>query len=299
MHVSYIDEQNIKKNHFLEEKWYYSKMSTLWFTSNYELDNSIVQNVQNKKINGCIADAYCGNDPFYMGHHLVFESVKNIKFLLTTFDLNIRIKFHYDVVRLLLKNPILDSDLKQKLENYKIKEDMIVSLIFELLLQKKKINFEGWIGMDFISIKKLYINEQTTTEYVIFNPKKELKLIGVYYYNQLDSKYRFFMNKDIYDVFFSKNLIKYKKLYSNFSVEKKQICEKNNVVTLNKKSCDNIYTIDILNDEMLGKKYIQNMYTVLDHISNMMNMDFWTEKYSNKVVEFNDDGTYKIVDMFI
>ena len=304
MGTSFKDTTDIKFDFAPENTWYYDIKQTQWFTSNYNLDNlskpldSSEQNayskIKLKGLNGCNADWYIGNNPFNNGRHLIFETTKDLKMFISSFNVTIRKKKQNNFISMILNDIIEINKLSNKkfdilqinedfsqLENhdlYKIfpREDTIFTLICEIYKYNHILEYDGYFGSDLINKNRMNEDDDVSIEYVLFDPSI-LKFLGVYHYNYYTSKYVLYRNIDDWLYQLNKLIKNYK--YTEETAEK-QLQDK---ITFTKRNRKSVY-IDIFNYEEINKYYSENLDFILTDKLILKNNDFWNGE--NKPIDF-------------
>jgi len=273
-------------NTLTDISWYTKTGQSTWFTSNFDLSTILPEEsgykyITHKGIGGSNSDWYLGTNPTSMGRHMIFELNKDCKFKFLSFDLIERIKIHINIIILLINMFIPnkyklfqinnnDSELKQHplykdLELNKIKEDSIVVFICEVLKYYNMIDFDGYIGIDFMNKIRLYGKEgKTTVEYILFNPT-DAKLLSIFYYDFYNSKYLLFRNINDWNDYLKNNISITQNVVSNF-----------------KQQGD---VIDILNYKEIDEYYIENLNFIISDMLILKNNDFLNG--NNKTVVFS------------
>lgn len=252
----------------LPEEWYtcMSPQST-WLLSNYNLlgddplNNTMLYDDVAPGISQCTGDFYIGTTVQQMGRHLIFEMKQKSTFLRMG---DYQLKSHETtlVVDLLDQLGIIDTtQIRATFPGTNNAEQLIV-LIFEILRDYLKI--DGYISVDNLSPQITgsavdadgYVHP---IEYIIFDPSRTLKFVGMYYYDYVDDEYILFMNRKNWLDYVDKKIIYYKKIET---------------ITKNHESAKLQKYTEYLNDAMA--------------LAGLMSFDYWSATTQNKIIKFDD-----------
>ncbi|ARF10241.1 hypothetical protein Hokovirus_1_120 [Hokovirus HKV1] len=302
------NDTNFAKKSMTELLWYYGWSQTLWFTSTYDIVNNHnikSNNIHMHKIDATTADYYIGNNPYIdMSRHLIFKSTRDIKFLITNMNnITERELEHCKILLSIINNKNFDEkNLLKFLIKNDVREDLLVTLIYEILNENNALPFDGYIGIDYPELLRKH-NNRNIVEYVIFNPQLHLKLLGVYHYDFIDSKYRLFMYKNNWYKYYESKIAEYVEIYEKFKHNRSNTCESlfklfniNSNIINNCTDYNKVY-FDIYNYDNINDMYIKNLYLICDELDNYNNFDFWNLEHENKVIEFDVYGNNNIVEL--
>jgi hypothetical protein len=193
------------------------------------------------------------------------------------------------------------------LKNINIREDLLITLIYEILDEQDMLPFNGYIGVDYPNLLRKQDN-MNTIEYVIFNPRSHLKLLGIYHYDFIDSKYRFFMHKQNWFKYYESKIVEYIEIYKKFKHNRNNTCKSlftlfaldDNMVQNKLEDCSNFNKVyfDIFNYNNIDDAYIKNLYLICGEIGNYNKFDFWSARNMNTIMEFDMYGNYDSVELY-
>jgi hypothetical protein len=306
------------KNFLLDKTWFFDNKQTQWFTSNFDLSifrdklDKYYDLIGMKGLDGCNADWYSGLNPFNLGRHFICESIQDLNFKVLSFDLLKRKIIHVNLIVLLFnifkgkdEHKLLDIDsIDYDLNNHsitkilssennmengkiKIKEDEIITFILEVLHDEKLIDFDGYIGIDYIHKNRILLKPSTTTEYVIFNPST-IKLLSIFHYDYEESKYKLYRNINDWNEKLEYLLWKYKNIDKDYEIQynnKFSNIEKIGEIKGGERPPS--YIVDVFNYMDINKYYLENIKFITSDKIILKNNDFWDGDASTIIFEKN------------